>query len=259
MRRLLLYDPRLLCERLAEISLARRRLATLRGTVAARLSEDHIDSMELLQLIRPLAPKVIYDVGANVGTWTLLAKALYPPAEVHAFEPLAVHHEGFERNTRSVEGVQLHRLALGESAGTLPIRVTSFSDASSLLPLSRAGEEQWHIHEVAQEQVPVERLDAWQQQGPRPLPSIIKLDVQGFELGVLRGAARCLEHTSAVLAEVSFREFYEGQCLFHDVVAFLAERGFTLHALARGTALGRPLVTADALFVANCHRALLPR
>ncbi len=259
MRPSLLYDPRVLCERLAELSVARRRRARLRGTVADWLSDGHIDSLELLRMLRPLAPTVIYDVGANVGTWTLLAKALFPNAEVHAFEPLTVHHAGFERHTRRVSGVHLHRLALGEAGGTAQMRVTSFSDASSLLPLARAGEEQWQIHEVAQERVRVEALDGWQQHESRPLPSLIKLDVQGFELGVLRGAVRCLEHASAVLAEVSFREFYEGQCLFHDVVAFLAERGFTLHALAHGTALGRPLVHTDALFVANRHRAALPR
>lgn len=259
MRTSLLFDPRLLCERLAELSLARRRRALLRGTPAAWLSADHIDSLELLQLLRPLGLNVIYDVGANVGTWTLLAKALFPDAEIHAFEPLSMHHQGFERNTQELPSVHLHKLALGESAGTVALRVTSFSDASSLLPLSRAGEEQWHIHEVAQELVTVERLDAWQQQEARPLPSLIKLDVQGFELGVLCGAVRCLDHASAVLVEVSFRELYEGQCLFHDVVAFLAEHGFTLHALGHGTALGRPLVQSDALFIANRHRATLPR
>ena len=259
MRRSLLYDPRVLCERLAELSIARRRRASLRGTVAAWLSDDHLDSLELLQLARPLGLNVIYDVGANVGTWTLLAKALFPDAAVHAFEPLSAHHPGFDRNTRGLSGVHLYKLALGESAGTMAVRVTSFSDASSLLPLSKAGEEQWHIHEVAQEPVTVERMDDWQRRGNRPFASLIKLDVQGFELAVLRGAGRCLDNASAVLVEVRFQEFYERQCLFHDVVAFLAERGFMLFALGRGTAFGRPLIQSDALFVANRHRAALPR
>ena len=95
MRLELIYNPRLLCERLAEISLARRRLAKLRGTVAAGLTTGHIDSLELLELLRPNPPQVIYDVGANVGTWTLLAKALYPAAQIHAFEPLSMHTEKF--------------------------------------------------------------------------------------------------------------------------------------------------------------------
>ena len=155
--------------------------------------------------------------------------------------------------------MHLYKLALGESAGTMAVRVTSFSDASSLLPLSKAGEEQWHIHEVAQEPVTVERMDDWQRRGNRPFASLIKLDVQGFELAVLRGAGRCLDNASAVLAEVCFREYYEGQCLFHDITAFLAERDFRLYALGHRTALDRPLTHTDALFVANRHWAELRR
>jgi FkbM family methyltransferase len=259
MRLALLHDPRLLCERLAELSIARRRRAALRGTVAEWLSDDHIDSLELLQLLRPVAPTVIYDVGANVGTWTLLAKALFPAARIHAFEPLAQHHETFERHAKATSDVHLHKLALGEVAGTAPIRVMSFSDASSLLPLAAAGGAQWQIREVGQQDVRVEALDVWQQEGSWPLPSLIKLDVQGFELGVLRGGRRCLDHAAAVLVELSFREFYEGQCLFHQVVGFLAEHGFMLHALGQSTALGRPLVQSDALFVSNRHRAVVAR
>jgi FkbM family methyltransferase len=243
-----------LCERLAELSLNRRRLARLRGTVASRLNTGHIDSLELLELLRPLNPMVIYDIGANVGTWTLLAKVMFPHAEVHAFEPLGIHYQAFQQTTAELSGVHLHRLALGETAGLAAMRITDFSDASSILPLSQAGEREWHIHEVAQEHVRVERLDDWQGEGKLPLPSLVKLDVQGFELSVLRGAACCLERASAVLTEVSFRELYQGQCLFHDVVGFLAERGFALHALGRRTVLGNPLLQTDALFVANRAR-----
>jgi hypothetical protein len=82
-----------------------------------------------------------------------------------------------------------------------------------------------------------------------PTPDLLKLDVQGYELEVLRGAEATLRQTRAVLCEVSFREFYTGQPLFTEVVAYLGARGFTLHALAEGTALGAPLVQADALFL----------
>ena len=251
MRLALLYNPRLLCERVAQLSHARRRLASLRGTVARNLTLGHIESLELLNLLRPLEIKTIYDIGANVGTWTLLAKALYPQAEVHAFEPLPLHHSVFAREAGSLDGVFLHKVALGESDGVASMRVTDFSDASSILPLTEAGRRQWNISELAQEQVRMERLDGYRQKAQLPAPSLIKLDVQGFELNVLRGAERCLEESCAVLTEVSFREFYEAQCAFEDVVTFLAEHEFTLFALGQGTTTGLPLSQADALFVAK--------
>src|SRR5262249_27942917 len=87
----LLYDPILLLERLAKWPTEKRRQNRPRATTAQTLQPGQIDSFELLEFLQPLDPRVIYDVGANVGTWTLLAKGLYPQAEVHAFEPLATH------------------------------------------------------------------------------------------------------------------------------------------------------------------------
>ena len=124
MRLELFYNPRLLCERLAELSLERRRLAKLRGTVARQLTTGHIDSLELLELLRPINPQVIFDVGANVGTWTLLAKALYPQSQIHAFEPLPRHIAGFRQRTAGLGGVHLHEIGLGREPGRTVMKAT---------------------------------------------------------------------------------------------------------------------------------------
>lgn len=249
MRKALLYNPQLLFERLAELSTERRRLGMLRRTVASELQSGHIDSLELLELLKSNPPHVIYDIGANVGTWTLLARAIFSQAEIHAFEPLAIHKEAFARNTKQLDNVRLHGIALGNSTACTEMHVTSFSDASSVLTLAASGKEEWNIREIGREEVSMERLDDYVNSAFLPYPSLLKLDVQGYELNVLRGAERCLETASAVLAEVSFREFYFGQCLFHELTAFLAERGFQLFALGHGTPIGRPLIQTDALFL----------
>jgi FkbM family methyltransferase len=254
MRRELFYNPRLLCERLGELSAAARRRASLRGTAASWLTDDHIGSLELLRMVSPEQAAVVYDVGANVGTWTLLLKAIHPHSQVHAFEPLATHLDAFNKNVERLNNVRLHPIALGESAGVGAMHVTSFTDASSLLPLAKAGAEQWHIDEIGQQSVQVETMDGWQARTGAPKPSFIKLDVQGYEWSVLRGASRCLANASAVLLEVSFQEFYEGQRGLPDLVALLAGHGFTLNGLGRDTALGRPLIQADALFTADRSR-----
>src|SRR5688572_827487 len=104
MRRELLYNPRLLCERLAEISLERRRVKRLRGTPATTLCTGHVDSLELLELLRDNPPRVIYDIGAHIGTWTVLAKSVFPEAEIFAFEPLDQLREEFLRHTQRLPG-----------------------------------------------------------------------------------------------------------------------------------------------------------
>jgi FkbM family methyltransferase len=224
-------------------------VSKVRKKGATWLNIHQIDSLELLEALHPLNPQVFFDIGANVGSWTLLAKAIYPQSEIHAFEPLVGHHSAFLRHTKGLSGVHFHKVALGECEGVATMRITDLSDASSLLPLASAGENTWSIRECAQEQVPVKRLDDYRQECQIPFPSLIKLDVQGFELSVLKGSINCLEHASAVLAEVSFREFYKGQCLFHDVVKFLAEHDFFLYAFGSSPTQGQPLLQSDALFL----------
>ena len=57
-------------------------------------------------------------------------------------------------------------------------------------------------------------------------PALMKIDVQGFELEVLKGAKEALRRCDYVYAEVSFEELYEGQALAPEVIAFLAGEGF---------------------------------
>jgi len=81
------------------------------------------------------------------------------------------------------------------------------------------------------------------------VPDLIKMDVQGYELEVLKGATECLKTVKAVITEVSFKEYYRGQCQFHDILTFLA--GFNLFTSAFGinTPIGETLEQTDMLFV----------
>jgi len=226
------------------------RMKALRHTPAAQLSLGHIDSLELLELLAPSPPAVIYDIGANVGTWSCLAKSIFPGARVEAFEPLTIHAGRFRQLTAAWPGdVRLHACALGATEGTATMQIMNLTDASSLLPVAAEGRREFNLKAVAQQSVPVLPLDTIVHRDKLPFPDLLKLDVQGYELEVLRGAEACLRHARAVICEVSFRQYYEQQPLFPELLRFMSERGFSLHALGEGTALGQPLIQADALFV----------
>lgn len=250
MRASLLYNPAIILERLA-LSLRRHnRRRPLRGTPAAALTLGHLDSLELLQLLSSHPPAIVHDIGANAGTWTCLLKSLYPAARVEAFEPLDRFAADFARWTCTWPGdIRLHRLALGDCLGQATLHVTDFADASSLLPLSDAGRAEFKVVPTSTVTVPVARLDDLLASGAVAPPDLIKLDVQGFELAVLRGGETALASARAVLCEVSTRAFYDGQALFGDVLSHLEARGFRLHALGANLEPGAPFAQADALFL----------
>lgn len=255
MRWKLLVSPGLLCERLAYRARQRRRLRQLRGTVAQGLAVGHIDSLELLAAARPLGIGTIYDIGANVGTWTLLAKAVIPEATVHAFEPLAKHCAAFGEKVRGLEGAHLHAVALGAENAPAVLRVTDFSDASSLLPLAAPSRSDFGVEEVERVDVEVRSLDEYRAANDLAFPDLIKLDVQGYELEVLKGATECLQRAKALIVEASFVEYYERQCLFHELVAFLAAAGLFVEAFGEHTPIGLALRQTDVLFLRRERRA----
>ena len=205
--------------------------------------------MELLEAARLLGIRTIYDIGANVGTWALLAKAVIPEATVEAFEPLPKHCAEFGNNLRGVYGVRVHPVALGPANTYAPLLVTDISDASSLLPLAQIGQAEFSVKEIDRVGVQVFRLDDFRSQQGLQFPELIKLDVQGYELEVLKGATECLRHTKALVVEVSFAEYYDGQCLFHELIGFLAEFGLFVAALGAHTPTGVMLSQTDVLFL----------
>lgn len=162
------------------------------------------------------------DVGANVGLLSLRAASVVgPTGRVIAIEAHP-RTAGFLADNVRLNGfahVQVVHRAVGESAGTL--RFTDFvSDDQNHVRLDGSG--------VA---VPVQPLDELVPAGPIAL---LKVDVEGFELAVFRGAEGVLGRTRAVLFESWDRHAARYGHTGAEVVAHLRARGFTVHRLVRG-------------------------
>jgi FkbM family methyltransferase len=246
MRKELFYSPLLLLERIGEWATDQRRKNKLRNTSAQVLDLGHIDSLELLELLQPQNIQVIYDIGANVGTWALLANVVLQPQMICAFEPLPIFQQQFKALLGKTNNVSLHTVGLGNSQEELTINVAG--DSSSLLPLGTLQESYFQVSKQGELRVPVTKLDSYCQQNQLPSPDLIKLDIQGYELAALQGAIKTLQTTRYVLCELSFVEFYVGQALFHEVVAFLASQNFYLMAIKKSTHTGKRLYQTDILF-----------
>ncbi len=225
------------------------RVRSLRGTPGERLKPGHIDSLEILQNLRDRKIRVIYDIGANRGTWTLLARSIFPDAEIIAFEPLTGHVEEFKRNTGNLKKIRIFETCLGSKPGKALIQITNFSDAASLLTPSRKGIKEWSLRVEKQKKVNLTTLDILLRSRQIPIPDLIKMDVQGYEMEVLKGSTGLLaKKTPLLLLEVSFEKIYSNQPLFSDVVQYLSKKGFQIKSFGKGLSPGIKAKQIDVLF-----------
>lgn len=192
----------------------------------------------------------VLDVGGHHGQFTLFALERFPGAKIITFEPQA---SGVAKIKEAVAGdprVTIENYALSDSAGRAELHISKRSDSSSLLPI---GEGQTSAYpgteEASVEEIALETLDNIVGDKDLAGPVLLKIDVQGAEMSVLRGAEKTLAAVDSIFCECSFVELYEGQALIGEVVAFLAERGFAMSGVfgPAYAADGRCLQT-DVLF-----------
>lgn len=201
---------------------------------------------------RELGASTVLDVGANVGQFaTGLRRAGYGGTIV-SFEPLSVAHAALQFASRRDHAWKVaSRMALGETSGTAKINVSCNSVSSSLLQVSQRSVDAAPGSAFnSVEEVRVERLDDAIEPGVSG-PFALKLDTQGFELHVLRGAPKTLDKTVAVVAEMSITSMYEEGASFEDVYRYLTQHGFRCITLTHGFAdyARHELLQVDGVFV----------
>ncbi len=171
----------------------------------------------------------VVDVGASAGYFGDAVRRQGYRGRIASFEPLAEAFARLEQRAQDDPLWEAHRLALSDRDGEADLQVAGNSWSSSLLEMADRHVASAPASAVVRtERVPLARLDAVWDELRRDDRAYLKLDVQGAELDVLRGAEQALRDVEVVEAELSVVELYAGQPLLHDVVAFLEPRGFAL-------------------------------
>ncbi len=174
---------------------------------------------------RGLRPRSVLDVGANLGNWSRMAKTIFPEADCFLIEPQIECQRALESFCAAYPGSR--HLLVGAGAGNASLALTIWDDlvGSSFLP-----PEAPHLKEAGKQRiVPVVTIDSLIGEGVMPDPQLVKLDVQGYELEVLRGAERLFESVEAFILETSLFVFMDGMPLFHEVIAFMADRHYLVY------------------------------
>ena len=178
-------------------------------------------------VIGPMPLGTVVDVGAHTGQFSLLVRALHSCARIIAFEPLADAASRYRRVFAGDPRATLHQAAIAPRRGPATMHVSASADSSSLLAITHRQAELFPgTGEVGTAEVDAAPLDAFITPAELSAPALLKIDVQGFELEVLRASRPLLDRFAHVYVEASFEELYRGQALAGEVAAFLAEHGF---------------------------------
>ncbi len=173
--------------------------------------------------------RTIIDIGANIGQFAVAAARFFPEARIHSFEPVPSCYEQLNRNIRNLPHVKTYNRAVGSGNAKLVFYQNEHSHASSALEVSDYQKENVpatrHVREIEVQSVRLDDFDFGQQ---LEAPVLLKMDVQGFEKEVLKGASRFLNQVDYILLETSFISMYKNEPLFDEMHAFVKGAGFEL-------------------------------
>jgi FkbM family methyltransferase len=194
-----------------------------------------------LQNIKQLGftPSFVVDIGAYEGYWTRDFLEVYPNTKILMLEAQSSKEEKLKAVCRDFSNAQYHIALLSPEDG----KKFSFIESETAS----------HVTEdvvAGTKQLNGEALDQILERKQLPFPDFLKLDVQGFELEVLKGGGKSLAHAQFCLLEVSLLDL-DGTPMMLEVMNYMDSKGFQAYDISQ--LMRRPfdkaLYQIDLLFV----------
>jgi FkbM family methyltransferase len=205
---------------------------------------------DLSDSVPALAPAVIFDVGANVGQSAETFLRAYPAAKIYCFEPVNASFRALrEALEDKAAQVDLHQLAMGAERGQRRIATHGTGTCATMLTPSTDEYQQ-------SEEIQVDTLDAFCSDAGIAQIGYLKIDTEGNDLNVLRGADGLLGRGAAAVIQVEAGMHPENRLHvpLEDLKAHLQKYGYRCFGIYEPVAewtTGEPyLRRVNAVFIA---------
>lgn len=169
------------------------------------------------------------DVGANLGDWSATLFREIPNAKIFAFEPSRSAFLSIQSRFAENASIQCVNIALGKENST----ATLFADesGSGLGSLTKRRVKHFGIDFDHEEIIELHTLDTWLETNGKGLkPNVLKMDVEGHELDVLKGATNALQNIKIIQFEFGGSNI-DTRTYFQDFWYFLSGLGFEIYRL----------------------------
>jgi len=198
--------------------------------------ESELDKDGEADILRKLGKKkeklVIFDVGANIGRYTQECKKFIPDSEVYCFEPSKKTFETLKDNLKNFKKVYLHNIGFGERKS----KKNLFYDreGSSLASVYNRKLDYRKIYFNKKEKINIETIDSFCKKELIREISLLKIDVEGNELNVLKGAKEMIRKRGIKKIQFEF-----GGCNIDSRVFFrdfwnMLNKNYTIYRIIKG-------------------------
>ena len=186
-------------------------------------------NIELLPLIKKIKNiNTLIDVGSNKGQFVLLCIKFFPNLLIYSFEPIK---EALikQKNLLSFKNnIYFYNTGIGNKKKKINFFITNRVDSSSFLTINKSKNYNKNYYVKEKRKIKIQKLDQILNNKKLIKPVLIKIDVQGFELEVLKGSKKTLPNIDYLLLEVSKNQMYNKQALEIEIINFLKKEKFRI-------------------------------
>lgn len=207
-----------------------------------------------------LRPKVIFDVGANIGQTVDFYRNVYPNSSIYSFEPIPKTFEQLQKHCSGKKDVACFNIAFGEAKNSMNIKVVK--DPTSVLnSLSNDFQDSLEQKPDSYDTVTihVETLDDFVAANKIDRIDLLKIDTEGYEVSVLKGAEKLLESgkVSAIICEAGFMRSNTRNTYFGNINDILEKHGYALFGVYEMGHLGfkKGIHYGNLLYVSKDYRS----
>jgi len=187
------------------------------------------------KLIERLGVRTVLDVGANEGQYARALRDFCFSGKIFSFEPIPEAFHALKKQFQNDPAFDAFECALGPDEKEISFNVAGNSVSSSVLAMEQLHEAAApHSAYVRTLKVPMKRLDQIEALKNLKDTTLLKIDVQGFEKGVLEGAKNILPRIVAMELELSLRPLYQGAPNYSEIISYAHDLGFRLFYLDPG-------------------------
>jgi FkbM family methyltransferase len=194
----------------------------------------------------------ILDIGGGVGATVLLYNKFFPDNKIIVFEPILENFDLIKSKVISFANIEVYNLAVGNENSKKQINIANRITSSSLFPLSGDPSSsvfnEKNLGQCRVENIEEIRLDDFLTNSTEDI-GIIKIDVQGYEMNVLKGAEATMKRAKIILLELNNHDGYVGSPKYYEIDNYLRDHHFQLYDILPSILEKGKLKEWDAMYL----------